>query len=300
MAHKSNIPDSVKELAKEAVLATLDNEKVKSIIVRIREEISLLDNAKALDLIKVTKVGRVVSQVSRNKAVNAETGVLAKELLTLFEQITESEKKSTVPSKSSLSGPKSKPEAALTIPCPLTDSAFRNTSRSRLAVAMVDASDIFELKEDLGTIAASIEDCVYKVYLEESEKKMHAAPVLYEQAKEKYMTNIRSRESNLKRSYELSRNVITGEITAAAFAVMKTEAMLTAQEQLAKNEILDKANEEKMMKKNNVGTPTSEYACKKCQSRNCRFTMAQTRSSDEPMTVWVFCCACGFRWRCSA
>jgi DNA-directed RNA polymerase subunit M/transcription elongation factor TFIIS len=42
---------------------------------------------------------------------------------------------------------------------------------------------------------------------------------------------------------------------------------------------------------------TSLYKCGKCRSQECHFYQLQTRSADEPMTVFVRCLSCGNRWR---
>ena len=42
---------------------------------------------------------------------------------------------------------------------------------------------------------------------------------------------------------------------------------------------------------------TNMYRCRKCQSRECHYFGLQTRSGDEPMTIFVTCLNCGNRWR---
>lgn len=35
----------------------------------------------------------------------------------------------------------------------------------------------------------------------------------------------------------------------------------------------------------------------RCKQNNCAYTEAQTRSADEPMTLFVLCKNCGNRWK---
>lgn len=42
---------------------------------------------------------------------------------------------------------------------------------------------------------------------------------------------------------------------------------------------------------------TSMYRCRKCMSKECHYFGLQTRSGDEPMTIFVSCLNCGNRWR---
>lgn len=44
-------------------------------------------------------------------------------------------------------------------------------------------------------------------------------------------------------------------------------------------------------KKNNI-TTTNLYKCKKCKKRKCTAYEAQTRSADEPMTIFITCLVC--------
>jgi DNA-directed RNA polymerase subunit M/transcription elongation factor TFIIS len=55
--------------------------------------------------------------------------------------------------------------------------------------------------------------------------------------------------------------------------------------------IIEKA-QLKEYKKNNIAA-TDAYKCGKCGERKCKVTQMQTRSADEPMTVFVTCLVCG-------
>ena len=48
---------------------------------------------------------------------------------------------------------------------------------------------------------------------------------------------------------------------------------------------------------NNLSQDT-EFTCKRCKSTRTTHYAMQTRSSDEPMTIFVCCLDCKFRWRC--
>lgn len=42
---------------------------------------------------------------------------------------------------------------------------------------------------------------------------------------------------------------------------------------------------------------TDQYKCKRCKKRECSFVELQTRSCDEPATLFIQCVQCGNRWR---
>ena len=46
-----------------------------------------------------------------------------------------------------------------------------------------------------------------------------------------------------------------------------------------------------------VGIPCSEFRCGKCKSNETHYNERQTRSADEPMTIFIRCDKCGHQWR---
>jgi DNA-directed RNA polymerase subunit M/transcription elongation factor TFIIS len=40
------------------------------------------------------------------------------------------------------------------------------------------------------------------------------------------------------------------------------------------------------------------FKCNKCKSKKTVYYQMQTRSADEPMTTFVTCTDCGFKWKC--
>ena len=59
-----------------------------------------------------------------------------------------------------------------------------------------------------------------------------------------------------------------------------------------------KMKRDKCKFENNIEAATDVFTCRKCKSNKCTYYQMQTRSADEPMTVFVQCCNCGNRWKC--
>lgn len=58
------------------------------------------------------------------------------------------------------------------------------------------------------------------------------------------------------------------------------------------------ANRDKVMRDNGLDpSKGTEFKCYKCKSNKCTFYALQTRSSDEPMTLFVTCLTCGNNWK---
>ena len=58
-----------------------------------------------------------------------------------------------------------------------------------------------------------------------------------------------------------------------------------------------KKKREKSATSIDVSLATDEFKCFKCFERVCTYYQQQTRSADEPMTIFINCLKCGNRWK---
>ena len=47
----------------------------------------------------------------------------------------------------------------------------------------------------------------------------------------------------------------------------------------------------------NIEASTDTFTCRKCKSKKCTYMSVQTRSADEPSTIFVTCLECGNRFK---
>ena len=47
----------------------------------------------------------------------------------------------------------------------------------------------------------------------------------------------------------------------------------------------------------NIQASTDMFTCKKCKSKRCTYYELQTRSADEPATIFITCLDCGKNWK---
>lgn len=143
----------------------------------------------------------------------------------------------------------------------------------------------------------------YKI--EDSINSMHSA----EFDKAQYTSKARSLLFNVKQNEQLRIDIAEGDLPAEGL-VHLTQAQLATSEQRAAQ---DKINEEAMMERRsdyfkinrdklaaaNGIDPNAggEFTCRKCKSTKTTHYQMQTRSADEPMTVFISCLKCGNRWR---
>jgi transcription elongation factor S-II len=115
-----------------------------------------------------------------------------------------------------------------------------------------------------------------------------------------YRDKIRSLYQNLKNKSnpQLRTRVLSGEISPSRFVRMTHEEMKSKQQR----EVEEAIHKENM---NNAMVAQEEYSvsktiqCGKCKQFNVKYTQAQTRSADEPMTTFCECMNCGTRWKFS-
>jgi transcription elongation factor S-II len=54
---------------------------------------------------------------------------------------------------------------------------------------------------------------------------------------------------------------------------------------------------EKSQLEGNKAMATDQFLCGRCHKRECTYYEMQTRSADEPMTIFITCLNCGKHWR---
>lgn len=91
----------------------------------------------------------------------------------------------------------------------------------------------------------------------------------------------------------LSR-VLEGEFTLSCIPT------LTSYEMYPENwfELKDKlVQREQKILEGNKSRATDQFKCRRCHKRECTYYELQTRSADEPMTIFITCLNCGKEWR---
>jgi transcription elongation factor S-II len=110
-----------------------------------------------------------------------------------------------------------------------------------------------------------------------------------------YLDHLRSVFTNLKNE-NIIKMVSNGEIKSHEIAFMTHQEMNPEKwESLIKA----KSIKDKNKFEQNVEANTDRFTCGKCRSKNCSYMQLQTRSADEPMTIYVSCNQCGKRWKTS-
>jgi len=92
----------------------------------------------------------------------------------------------------------------------------------------------------------------------------------------------------------LLRRVQEGEFTLSSLATMTAYEMFPEKWFALKDKLLQR--EQKILE-GNKSRATDQFKCRRCQKRECTYYELQTRSADEPMTIFITCLNCGKEWR---
>jgi transcription elongation factor S-II len=113
-----------------------------------------------------------------------------------------------------------------------------------------------------------------------------------------YIDRFRSIFLNLKNGDNQENSLIhqlkTGEITSQSLAFMTHQEMNPVQ---WKKRIEQKVKRDANKFNKKVQASTDMFTCKKCRSKECTYYELQTRSADEPATIFVTCLSCGKNWK---
>lgn len=99
--------------------------------------------------------------------------------------------------------------------------------------------------------------------------------------------------SNLKNPNILN-SIKTNEWSPQTFVFMTHQEM---NPELWKELLEQKSKIDASKFNTNLVSNTDMFTCGKCRSKNCRYYTMQTRSADEPETIFISCLDCGKNWK---
>jgi transcription elongation factor S-II len=162
---------------------------------------------------------------------------------------------------------------------------FRENIRGKL-------QDILCITDD--SISVNLEKGVFNYALHEAGRKKIVKKWENPQFVTIYIDRLRSVYMNLKNE-TLLLQVQSGEIDSKMVGSMTHQDFNPEKWRL----MIEKKMKRDASKYNdNIQASTNMYTCRKCKSTRCTHYEMQTRSADEPATIFVTCLDCGKHWRC--
>ena len=109
-----------------------------------------------------------------------------------------------------------------------------------------------------------------------------------------YVSRLRSMMTNISKHKELREQILTDGITPEELSKISHQEMNPERWRIL---IEQKSKKDQSRFENLLQASTDMFTCKKCKSKKCTYYELQTRSADEPATIFVTCLDCGKNWK---
>lgn len=109
-----------------------------------------------------------------------------------------------------------------------------------------------------------------------------------------YIDRLRTIFINLRKDVDLLNQLKNKEITPQSIVFMTHQEMNPGH---WKNMIEKKIKRDANKFNNNIQASTDTFTCRKCKSKKCTYYELQTRSADEPATIFITCLNCSHNFR---
>ncbi len=150
-------------------------------------------------------------------------------------------------------------------------------------------------EEDIKKLEQTMFECAYdnaiKHYIPRTWKTPQFTEI-YRQIIRTVLSNIHP-DSPVKNPRLLNR-VLEGEFELCAIPFMTSYEMFPEKWFALREKQLQR--EQKILE-GNKSRATDQFKCRRCNKRECTYYEMQTRSADEPMTIFITCLNCGKEWR---
>lgn len=150
-------------------------------------------------------------------------------------------------------------------------------------------------KEDIRALEQAIFEASYKFSQKQYIACNWKVPLfcdVYQQKARAILSNIHP-DSPINNTRLIMR-VKEGEFTLPSIAFMSSYDMFPEKWFALKDKLLQR--EQKILE-GNKSRATDQFVCRRCHKRECVHYELQTRSADEPMTIFITCLNCGKEWR---
>jgi transcription elongation factor S-II len=169
---------------------------------------------------------------------------------------------------------------------------FRKNIRVKFA-GMFDTMKS-SLDADTEKLASNLEKGVYNYAIQEANFRKIVKKWENGAFVQLYLDRLRTIYTNLKTNPDLAISILQGEILPQSFAFMTHQEMNPGHWA----EIIERLTKRNASKyTDNMEASTDMFTCRKCKGKRCTYYEMQTRSADEPATIFITCLDCKNHWR---
>jgi len=144
------------------------------------------------------------------------------------------------------------------------------------------------------TIATNLEKAIYNYTIKEANQRKIIKKWENPLFTRIYIDRLRTIYTNLCKNDHWIDQLKTGETKPNIFAFMTHQEMKPERWATL---IQQKIKRDASRFETNIEASTDMFTCKKCKSKRCTYYELQTRSADEPSTIFITCLDCGKHWK---
>jgi transcription elongation factor S-II len=177
-----------------------------------------------------------------------------------------------------------------------------STLREEIRTKFIDLIQLNSIILDSKEIGTEIENNIYKNTVEICNLKNN-------EIEEKELFNIKiflniyrnkciSIYSNLKKDSYIKNINLLNRLESNEFSVENLIKMDRTDLYPEKwKDLIDLRKNSEIKYQKDKGSATTKFKCSRCKKRECSYYELQTRSADEPMTVFIYCLNCSHSWK---
>lgn len=113
----------------------------------------------------------------------------------------------------------------------------------------------------------------------------------------RYTTRALSLTFNIRTNETLQQKLVSGKVSVTTFMLMKPWEMKPELWEAAFDAAAKKELRNSEYNPDPATMPDGAFTCNKCKSKKTTYYMMQTRSADEPSSIFVQCLTCRKRWK---
>jgi transcription elongation factor S-II len=150
-----------------------------------------------------------------------------------------------------------------------------------------------KIGEQYVKIASNLEKAIFNYAIKEATQKKIIKKWENPYFKQLYVDRLRTIVNNLKHP-EILQQLQSEELKPQVFVFMTHQEMNPSRWSTL---IQQKIKRDASKFNTNIEASTDMFTCKKCKSKKCTYYELQTRSADEPATIFITCLDCGKHWK---
>ena len=144
------------------------------------------------------------------------------------------------------------------------------------------------------TLGNNVEISIYNYAIKEAQTRQIIKKWKNLKFAEIYAMRLKTILYNFKQNQTFVKQLQENQINMASLCLMTHQEMSPEK---WKTKIEQKIKRDRSKLSTNIEASTDLFTCKKCKSKKCTYYEMQTRSADEPATIFITCLDCGKNWK---